>query len=1130
MPFAVANREVLTGSSLGELSSNHNQWIVDIINSVERENRLVKTVNGDFVVIPKSPAYVLGEKIVRPMIDAVIDSTYRLGQVILSGCKWLSNVNFPPIAAASEIDCSNETCFQNEDHALSTLGPESIIMRRFAKIFNIASDRLTIDACFEATINACRQGQWQQIDSVVDELDLLVNSQGRTVLLELIEQGEEGLVDELIENGAMMIHSRDREGNTALHYAAKNGFVYETLAKIWSYTEFTENRLGQTPLHFAIAAGQAISARGLLDHSGFVDRPCKWKIGNDIFLDVTPLAIAVINGQIECADLLLEHGAYAKFDISNYGGLLHLAINFGQIDMLDHLLKEHLNKFDLEQRKDRSGVTPLMAAAYIDDLRAMDILLTKGALINAPDYYGRRAIHWATLSHSRNAIKLLHFHGAELSCQTVNGHTPYDLLKSSRDKASKSTKALLSSLERQSSQMKKIPAYTFYAPENLVFQGGGPKCIAYVGVLKKLESKMFLSELKRVSGTSAGSIMASLVALNYPPSDIENNLKDVDFMSFLDHPLSKKKISETIQDASIGSSVSSLFNFVNHFSSLADPTTLLSKFISTATGAAKNIWSTTGICDGEELRKWVEERIYASTGVEYLTFGELAQLAEKYTYYKHLHIHATQLGDHPRIININSEDPQWADFIISDTVVASASIPGVFKPHTLHIKLSTGRRIPSPDYESLVDGGLLNSFPISTFDRDKFVSQVDQTNDFIVNKRTLGISLATPMASTPEHNSVDSLGDLLISITSLYFNAEEFFRDTIAQNRFRTIEISPQDATTSSFGLSQENQKSLINAGLHATETFYDRQFISFASNGSIKSENFDFDSKLPKRSPNIEGCPKTTQTLHEMLIKDTAQSRCVLLANSNIAYDTALVFADRYQDAFSHIAWLTPKLTRTHSHDYLPAMRNFAKHLKITVSATDTLPRLCHKIDLYFKNAKLDKPYLMIYIDAVEQVALPKYSNARLLLTSQHAHLWELDNTLDLRDIAYERPSDQSAQIPEEEPQTSTSKKKTLTPQSNPIPVPTLQFTQAKLFEACRSGDIELVKSWCNDDPSRIQLKEKEGKSLFHAAAGNNQREIMNFLLTKSPELIVSLNKNGLTPFHEAALEGKIQAMEWLY
>ena len=64
-----------------------------------------------------------------------------------------------------------------------------------------------------------------------------------------------------------------------------------------------------------------------------------------------------------------------------------------------------------------------------------------------------------------------------------------------------------------------------------VFQGGGCKAIAYIGAYKKAyERGVFFSEL---AGTSAGSMIAALIAAGAKPEYLERVVKDLDFKDFI---------------------------------------------------------------------------------------------------------------------------------------------------------------------------------------------------------------------------------------------------------------------------------------------------------------------------------------------------------------------------------------------------------------------------------------------------------------------------------------------------------------------------------------------------------------------------------------------------------------------
>jgi len=85
---------------------------------------------------------------------------------------------------------------------------------------------------------------------------------------------------------------------------------------------------------------------------------------------------------------------------------------------------------------------------------------------------------------------------------------------------------------------------------NLVFQGGGIKGLAYLGSLQQLqiegekEGKDFLSGVRRIAGTSAGSMVALYLGLNL---DLENDIKPLlarNFVDLLDESLILKVIVE----------------------------------------------------------------------------------------------------------------------------------------------------------------------------------------------------------------------------------------------------------------------------------------------------------------------------------------------------------------------------------------------------------------------------------------------------------------------------------------------------------------------------------------------------------------------------------------------------------
>ena len=59
-----------------------------------------------------------------------------------------------------------------------------------------------------------------------------------------------------------------------------------------------------------------------------------------------------------------------------------------------------------------------------------------------------------------------------------------------------------------------------------VFSGGGIKGFALIGAIEEIEKRGF--QFERVAGTSAGSIVAALIAAGYRSGEIEQLLDELD--------------------------------------------------------------------------------------------------------------------------------------------------------------------------------------------------------------------------------------------------------------------------------------------------------------------------------------------------------------------------------------------------------------------------------------------------------------------------------------------------------------------------------------------------------------------------------------------------------------------------
>ncbi|MDQ3722488.1 MAG: patatin-like phospholipase family protein [Actinomycetota bacterium] len=205
---------------------------------------------------------------------------------------------------------------------------------------------------------------------------------------------------------------------------------------------------------------------------------------------------------------------------------------------------------------------------------------------------------------------------------------------------------------------------------DLVLAGGGVKGIGHVGAISALNEAGY--EFPRVAGTSAGSIVAALVAAGLSPARMTGVMRELTWPRFKDP-------------------------------SLLDRVPALGPLISVAREY--------GLYEGEYLKTWLGD-LLAERGVR--TFGDL------------VNPDATGDEDRYRLVVMAADitrgelirlpwdyqryglDPD--EQLVVDAVRASMSIPLFYEPARL--------RAADGSVSTLVDGGLLSNFPVDVFDRE----------------------------------------------------------------------------------------------------------------------------------------------------------------------------------------------------------------------------------------------------------------------------------------------------------------------------------------------------------------------------------------------------------------------------
>lgn len=190
--------------------------------------------------------------------------------------------------------------------------------------------------------------------------------------------------------------------------------------------------------------------------------------------------------------------------------------------------------------------------------------------------------------------------------------------------------------------------------KNLVYKGGGVLGMAYAGAITELESRGIMKGIERVAGTSAGSIVACLVALKYTAAEIEKIVNDTDFNSFAD-----------------GSIVQYL-----------------------------EICDKYGAHPGDNFLKWIQDKIEKRGLNKNCNFRELVAAG-----FLDLHVFATDLNTRSLKRFSYQETP---NVNVSEAIRASMSIPLFF--HAFQFTSSI------PDNHIYVDGGCVYNYPLTVFD------------------------------------------------------------------------------------------------------------------------------------------------------------------------------------------------------------------------------------------------------------------------------------------------------------------------------------------------------------------------------------------------------------------------------
>jgi NTE family protein len=329
-----------------------------------------------------------------------------------------------------------------------------------------------------------------------------------------------------------------------------------------------------------------------------------------------------------------------------------------------------------------------------------------------------------------------------------------------------------------------IPTYPF---KNLVFRGGGMKGTAYTGALEVLDQKGLLKQIKRVAGSSAGAITATLVSFNlsYPET-----LKLIESLDFKQVPQLRSSNRENEPE------------WLPKF---------LSKEIMKISGdfeAVQRLMTKYGWYSSEYFNNWIQNVIATyCEGNPDATFKDFQNLGHKDLFVVSANMSKLK-------VSVFSADTT-PDFPVAQAVRMSMSIPLYFE-----VMRYDGENFGEGDY--YVDGGLLMNYPLHIFDQPKF-GENNLWFENGVNWETLGFYLYSNPEKISSNKKIENFRDFISHLYESYnisLQIAEIDNNPIDQRR--SVKINTLGVSSTDFHLSKDDQKfiNLVESGRQATKEY----------------------------------------------------------------------------------------------------------------------------------------------------------------------------------------------------------------------------------------------------------------------------------------------------------------------
>lgn len=301
--------------------------------------------------------------------------------------------------------------------------------------------------------------------------------------------------------------------------------------------------------------------------------------------------------------------------------------------------------------------------------------------------------------------------------------------------------------------------------EYIVLSGGGIKGIAFTGALKKLNQLgLDYTKIKGIAGISAGSIIASLLAIGYTPDELIQVMSDIDF----------KKIANDGEGY-----IKDIYNLIKKW----------------------------GMCPGKYVVTMLGDLIAKKTGNPDYTIKDL-----KKDRGIDLVIGATNMNFF-NMVYFYADNPveAYSNIPIRIAIRMSMGIPYLFKPYNYNDCY-------------FVDGGTLCNYPLHVFDGEYPGDPNAVLNQAKSTRKVIGLKLMTDDMDKDyqlvKKQEIDNLLEYSMAYINMFLTEND--RHVMTPSFWnRTIIIVTPNYPLNKFDITDQEKQDLIKIGNDYTNEFF---------------------------------------------------------------------------------------------------------------------------------------------------------------------------------------------------------------------------------------------------------------------------------------------------------------------